>query len=168
MHSPCARSGNRIAAKEQASIPELNPAGYERAVFGATTAPPRRRTDITVTHSAVLAAFVDARQAPLRISQGEQAEFDHTTGQSALRPSDVLTAPAWRRGQLVVDNAPLAFVVEELNRNFAGRIVIVGRELSQRGVSGTLSVSDTQASLDYLEQALRLKVNKPGPLVVVR
>lgn len=126
------------------------------------------RTDITVTHSAVLATFVDARQAPLRISQGEQAEFDHTTGQSALRPSDVLTALAWRRGQLVVDNAPLAFVVEELNRNFAGRIVIVGRELSQRGVSGTLSVSDTQASLDYLEQALRLKVNKLGPLVVVR
>ncbi|HEV7326698.1 MAG TPA: FecR family protein [Bosea sp. (in: a-proteobacteria)] len=126
------------------------------------------RTDVTVTHSAVLAAFADTRQAPLRVSQGEQAELDHTTGQGVLRSSDAVTALAWRRGQLVVDNAPLAFVVEEMNRHFAGRIVIASRELSRRRVSGTLLVADTQASLGYLEQALRLTVNKLGPLVIVR
>lgn len=126
------------------------------------------RTDVTVTHSAVLAAFADARQAPLRVSQGEQVQLDHATRQGALRPSDALTALAWRRGQLVVDNAPLAFVVEEMNRHFAGRIVIASGDLSRRRVSGTLMVSDTQASLDYLEQALRLTVNKLGPLVIVR
>ena len=42
MHSPCARSRNKIAAKERASIPELSPAGYERAVFGATITLPAR------------------------------------------------------------------------------------------------------------------------------
>lgn len=126
------------------------------------------RTDVTVTHSAVLAAFADGRRAPLRISQGEQAELDHSTGQGVVRSSDAVTALAWRRGQLVVDNAPLAFVVEEMNRHFAGRIIIASRALSQRRVSGTLLVSDTQASLDYLERALRLTVNKLGPFVVVR
>lgn len=75
---------------------------------------------------------------------------------------------AWRRGQLVLDNAPLSYVVSEMNRLFAGRIVIAGIGLSDRRISGTMTVSNTDAALDFLQRALGVTVNRIGPLIVVR
>lgn len=125
-------------------------------------------TDVTVTHNAVLIAFESADQAPLRVKQGEQAVYQRNTGAREIRPSDGVTALAWRRGQLVVDNAPLSHVVEEMNRNFSGRIVIANGELARRRVSGTLAISDTNAVLVYLEHALRVTTNRIGPLIIIR
>ncbi|SEF53441.1 FecR family protein [Bosea lathyri] len=125
-------------------------------------------TDVTVTHNAVQIAFEGAEQAPLRVTRGEQAVYDHSTGTKEIRPSDGVTALAWQRGQLVVDNAPLSHVVEEMNRHFPGRIVIANGELARRRVSGTLMISDTNAVLVYLEYALRVTTNRIGPLIVIR
>lgn len=126
------------------------------------------RTDVTVTQNAVLVEFGSPDQAPERVEQGEQMAYDHTTRARELRPADGLEALAWRRGQLVIDNASLSRVVEELNRHFPGRIMIASGGLSQRRVSGTLAISDTNVALAYLEQALQVKVTRIGPLVVIR
>jgi transmembrane sensor len=125
-------------------------------------------TDVTVTHSAVLIEFEGKQQASLRVQQGERAAYDHATGTSELRPSDASTELAWRRGQLVVDNVPLSRVVEEMNRHFSGRIVIANGELARRRVSGTLTIADTNAVLEHLERALRIKANRIGPLIIIR
>lgn len=125
-------------------------------------------TDVTVTHNAVLIAFESEGRAPLRVQQGEQAVYERAVGTKDVRPSDGLTALAWRRGQLVVDNAPLSYVVEEMNRHFSGRIVVASGELARRRVSGTLAIADTTAVLSHLEQALRVTTNRIGPLIVIR
>lgn len=125
-------------------------------------------TDVTVTHNAVLIALEGADQAPLRVTQGERAIYQRGTGTRQIGPSDGLTALAWRRGQLVVDNAPLSHVVEEMNRHFSGRIVIANGELARRRVSGTLAIADTNAILIHLEQALRVTTNRIGPLIIIR
>lgn len=128
----------------------------------------RDETDVTVTHNAVLVEFADAGHSSMRLREGEQAGYDHVTHTSTIGPADAGLVLAWRRGQLVVDNAPLSYVVEEMGRHFAGRIVIAGDELARRRVSGTMTVSDTDAALAFLEQALDVRVGRIGPLIVIR
>lgn len=125
-------------------------------------------TDVTVTHSAVQVDIADAENTSIRISEGEQAIYDPATRASAVRQADGMMAVAWRRGQLVVDNAPLSYVVEEMRRHFYGRIVIATSELAQRRVSGTMAVANTDAALAFLEQALGIRTNHVGPLIVIR
>lgn len=99
----------------------------------------------------------------MRVSEGEQAVGDRA-GASRVTP-DAALALALRRGQLVVDNAPLS---REMNRHFAGRIVIAGIGLADRRISGTMTVWNTDAALDFLQRALGVTVNQIGPLIVVR
>jgi len=126
------------------------------------------QTDVTVTHNAVMVEFADDGHDSLRLQEGEQADYDHATHARAVSTTDRVLALAWRRGQLVVDNAPLSYVVEEMSRHFSGRIVIAGNELARRRVSGTMTVSDTDAALAFLKQALGVRINRIGPVIVIR
>lgn len=128
----------------------------------------RQDTDVTVTESTVLLEPADSEKEGVRVTEGQQGTLSRSSGQTNVREIDGLVALAWRRGQLAVDNAPLSLVVEEMNRHFAGRIVLMGDEVSRRRVSGTIAVSDTVAALSFIEQALRVKVSRVGPLIVIR
>ncbi|MEO9338385.1 FecR family protein [Mesorhizobium sp. SB112] len=125
-------------------------------------------TDVTVTENSVLVVSNDAPHSPVRVTQGEQATYDRSSGKTAVQPIDSLVALAWQRGQIAVENAPLSYVVEEMNRHFPGRIVIVGTTLAQRRVSGTIAIADTDAALAFIKQALAVKATRIGPLIVIR
>jgi len=125
-------------------------------------------TDIVVTQHAVRIDFADDQHPPLRVSEGERAVVDKRTGQSQVTPSDTSLALGWTRGQLVLDNTPLSEVVAEMNRHFSGKIVVLSQDLAQRRVSGTMTISDTQAALKYVERALGVATNRIGPLIVIR
>ncbi|WP_411033069.1 hypothetical protein [Shinella sp. BYT-45] len=45
---------------------------------------------------------------------------------------------------------------------------MAGEELSRRRVSGTIAISDTRAALSFIEHALRVRVTRLGPLIVIR
>jgi len=124
-------------------------------------------TDVTVTHNAVLIAFADPNIPPARVSEGEVAAYAHGSGVNKVAPGDVSAALAWTRGQLVLDNQSLSFVVEEINRHFPGRIMLASSALAERRVSGTIAVADTNAALTFLEQALGVSTSRIGPLIVV-
>lgn len=125
-------------------------------------------TDVTVTQNAVLVEFADGGHDPLRVEEGERAAYDHATHTHMVGAADAMLALAWRRGQLVLDNAPLSYVVEEMSRHFSGRIVVATDELARRRVSGTMAVSDTDAALAFLERALGVRANRVGPVIVIR
>lgn len=124
--------------------------------------------DVTVTHNAVLITDEGGAPAPLRLEQGERAVSARPGESRQVQRSDAATALAWRRGQLVVDDAPLSRVVEEMNRHFYGRIVIADGRLAQRRVSGTLAIADTDAALLHLQRALQVTTTRIGPLIVIR
>lgn len=125
-------------------------------------------TEVTVTENAVLVELNDTNPSSLRVSQGEQATYDRDSGKTDIQPFDGAVALAWQRGQIAVENAPLAYVIEEMSRHFPGRIVVAGQALAQRRVSGTITVSDTGAALSFIRQALGVKVTRIGPLIVIR
>lgn len=126
------------------------------------------QTDVTVTQHAVEIDIDDGKNTSLRLTEGEQVTYDLQARSSAVKDTDSMLAVAWRRGQLVLDNAPLSYVVEEMRKRFAGRILIVGDDLARRRVSGTMTITDTDAALAFLEQTLGIRTNRVGPLILIR
>ncbi|WP_248304667.1 FecR domain-containing protein [Breoghania sp. L-A4] len=125
-------------------------------------------TEITVAHNAVLVEIDDPKHTQLRLNEAERVGYSSADNLSEVTAKDAATALAWRRGPLVLDNAPLSYVIEEIERHFGGQVVIAGRRLSDRRTSGTIATSDTFAALAFLEHALDLTVTKIGPLVLLR
>lgn len=125
-------------------------------------------TEVTVTENAVLVEPDNNRSSSQRVRQGEQATYDRIKGETNIKPVDSLVALAWKRGQIAVDSAPLSYVVEEMNRHFSGRIVVAGKSLAARRVSGTIAIADTDAALAFVIQALGVKMTRLGPLIVIR
>ncbi|MEM9629843.1 MAG: FecR family protein [Pseudomonadota bacterium] len=125
-------------------------------------------TDVTVTHNAVLVEFEDPQISPVRLQEGERISYDVNGRLSEVTKADANAVLAWQSGLLVLDNAPLSYVIEELERRFYGRIVVANEDLANRKISGTISISDTYAALAYIEQALNLNATTIGPLVIIR
>ncbi|MEO9902113.1 FecR family protein [Nisaea sp.] len=127
----------------------------------------KKATSIAVLHNAVMLETPSDPGLRIRLDEGElvsQSASGRFGGISKVDPASVL---AWRRGQLVVDNADLAQVAEEIERRFYGHVLFADRSLGDRKVSGTLVVSETDAALNFLEQALGVKSIKAGPLIVL-
>lgn len=125
-------------------------------------------TEVTVTENAVQIEFDEQHARSVRVTQGEQAVFDYAKEETVVSPVDGLVALAWKRGRIAVDNAPLSYVVEEMNRHFYGRIVVAGSALANRRVSGTIKVADTDNALAFVTMALGVKATRLGPLIVIR
>ncbi len=127
-----------------------------------------RTTEVTVTEHAVSVTSDTLAQPAVGVSEGHQAVYDRDGKVQDVRPADTHAVLAWRRGQLVVDNAPVAQVVTEIGRHFAGRIIISTSALAARRVSGTFTVTDTDAALALLRESLGVSVIRLGPLIVLR
>jgi transmembrane sensor len=89
------------------------------------------------------------------LAPGEQVGYGASIGLDRVGPAPV-NADAWRRGQLIVENRPLAEVVAELDRYHHGRIRIIGDDVAQLAVNGVFPISDTRASVDSLRNSLGL------------
>ncbi|MCB1394172.1 FecR family protein [Nitrobacter sp.] len=126
-------------------------------------------TEVTVTEHAVsVTSHRPAAEPAVRVNEGQQAIYDRDGKVKDVRQADTHTVLAWRRGQLVVDNALLADVVTEIGRHFAGRIIISNSDLAARRVSGTFTVTDTDAALALLRESLGVSVIRMGPLILLR
>jgi len=75
---------------------------------------------------------------------------------------------AWRQGWLVVDDQPLAEVVQEINRYRPGRIVITGTALQARRVQARIPLRDLDAFIDLVRNAYGARVvTMPGGVVLL-
>jgi len=124
--------------------------------------------DIVVTEHAVEVTSAGPSASAVRVEAGQEVACCTDGKVGTVRPVDTAAALAWRRGQLVVDNARLEDVVTEIRRHYSGRIVITSDDIAQRRVSGTFTVSDPDAALELLSQSLGLTITRLGPLVLIR
>ncbi|WP_367068219.1 FecR domain-containing protein [Oryzisolibacter sp. LB2S] len=119
-------------------------------------------TRVTVTQSAVAARPPGCTAAPDDDCAGERIV---QTGQTALLHGGRVDLPkpappepdAWKDGLLVVENQPLADVVEQLARYRPGRLAVDPRVASLR-VTGTLPLRDTDQALLALTAAVPVEV----------
>ncbi|MFD1331978.1 FecR family protein [Methylopila musalis] len=122
-------------------------------------------TDVAVAQHSVLVEFDTPRPA-IRLSEGEQIAYAPSSGELTKSPGAKL-ATSWRNGRLVVENRPLSFVIEELNRKFPGHVVIGRPSLEERRVTGVIGMSDKNAALSFVAKALGVRVMRFGPISVL-
>lgn len=121
-------------------------------------------------HVVVASGSVDIRgpAGQETVHAGEQASIASDGSQVVVGPADVDVATAWTRGRLVFVNQPLRDVVDELNRYYDGRIVILGRAAADRRVSGVFKTAEPLAAVHAIEQNLGLRTSRlVGGLVVL-
>jgi transmembrane sensor len=83
-----------------------------------------------------------------------------------LRP-DLGAALAWRGGAIVFFREPLGRVVERLERQAAGRIVIARDGLRALRVSGAFPAGDRDGALQAVADTLGVRVVRAGPWLTV-
>jgi len=92
------------------------------------------RLSVTCTDGRV---DVEYQQGLVQLDAGKRVDFSRATGLGLASPVDANTATAWQHGLLIVQDRPLATVVEEVNRYRPGRIIITDATLGRRLMSGT-------------------------------
>ncbi|WP_395942820.1 FecR family protein [Brevundimonas sp.] len=92
-------------------------------------------------------SLIAERDGATRIRVEQGCRLDLSAASVAPRTVDVETARAWRSGQIVLENTPLADAVTALNR-YARKPIVVGPALADFRVSG---VYRTGAPLDFAE-----------------
>ncbi|MGO4152586.1 FecR family protein [Cupriavidus sp. YAF13] len=97
----------------------------------------------------------------------QQAIYDDRVVSSVVgaEPQEV---SAWRTGEMVFRNTPLAEVVEEINRYRPGRVVLVNNAVRAHLVSGRFLITSLDAVLWQIERTYKLEATSlPGGLLVL-
>jgi len=115
---------------------------------------------------------VTVERGRVSVSRGANDDVEVPAGQQVwatrqqlgpVAPIEPDTALAWRRGLIILDRAPLARVVEELEKMQPGRLLIRDESLRQLTLSGVFRADDPDAVLEALHSALGLKtLSIPG------
>lgn len=69
---------------------------------------------------------------------------------------DPKTVSAWRQGMLVFNQAPLADVLDEINRYRSGRVVLMNDAVRNKPVSGRFSTASLDLALWQLQESFQL------------
>ncbi|WP_236841751.1 FecR family protein [Bosea sp. PAMC 26642] len=121
-------------------------------------------TAVTVERGRV---SVTSTSAAVEVAAGQQvwAQGGHVGPATAVEPE---TALAWRRGLIVLDQAPLSKVVDELARMQPGRVFIRDAGLRQLRLSGVFRADDPEAVIEAMQSALGLRILRlPGVATLI-
>ena len=105
---------------------------------------------------------------PRRVEAGWVAEFDVSSDElTAFRPESMDRYRDWRSGLLSFSYEPLSQVVQELNRYSRKKILIEDASVMDLSVVTAIRVTDIDAALHGLEQALPIKVTRYYDRIVI-
>ncbi|MFT4173100.1 MAG: FecR domain-containing protein [Rhodocyclaceae bacterium] len=98
---------------------------------------------------------------------GQQTVYDrHAIG--GVARIDAERVAAWRKGELVFTDMPLARVLAEIDRYRPGRIVLMNDAAGGRPVTGIFQIASLDLALAQLQHAFHLDARSlPGGLVVL-
>ncbi|WP_339545672.1 FecR family protein [Pseudomonas sp. RA_35y_Pfl2_P32] len=100
---------------------------------------------------------------------GADQQVAYSAGHArALQAIDAQAQLAWRQGWLNYYKVPLGEVVQDLQRYYPGRIVLLNDELGARRISGSFPSQDPQAVLASLQGLLGFEQNRLGSLIILR
>lgn len=125
-----------------------------------------RGAQVTVEEGKVAVSAQPTVPAQLITAAQRLAYRDGQLG--TVQAVDPAQAFAWRDGRLSLRRQPLAEVLEQLRRDYPGRIVLLNEALGQRPVSGDFAAQDPLTVLTALQGVLGFDVQRlPGGLLVI-
>jgi transmembrane sensor len=113
------------------------------------------------------AVEVERAGARMTLRAREQASYsDRGIGPATM--IDPAVVMAWQQGMLVFRDEPLAQVIDEVNRYWAGRIILLDPNLGRRRVTARIELARIVEVISYVQSALGAKVRTlPGGVVLL-
>lgn len=113
------------------------------------------------------AVRVDHPAGTRMLKARQQAVYD-AHALSGLANVDPASMSAWRRGELVFDEARLSDVIAEINRYRSGRVVLMRRSAQDSRISGRFLIASLDSVFAQLQQMFELRIRTlPGGLVLL-
>jgi len=112
--------------------------------------------DVALARGSVQVASDD--KAPIALTPGDRIHLTRPSYSVDRSRMAISSMGSWRRGRLVIEDAPLAEGIDQLRRYYPGTIVLTSSKLGQRRVTGVFDADDP-------EEALRLMVRQHGATV---
>ncbi|KZN44445.1 FecR family protein [Pseudoalteromonas luteoviolacea] len=97
-----------------------------------------------------------------KLQAGEVIFADNSRGLSQVTPIDPTLIDDWQQGQLIYQDAPLGHIVAQLNRYYAGQIIVVGDNVEQLRVTASFSTQDIPSVIQDLAAMLSLEYTQSG------
>src|SRR5262249_35822046 len=125
------------------------------------------QTIVTVEEGVVALQSRKSPDAALKLTAGQQGFVEGVAAQA--QPSfNPLSTSAWRRGQVVFRQTPLAKAIDEVNRYRSAPIILMSKDVRALPVSGTFDLNDTDGIVKTIERELHLDVTwLPGGAVLL-
>jgi len=121
------------------------------------------QSELSMLQSTVAAQSADRSQS-LEVSKGGRAWVRHDALGRLPDIDPASLEQAWQRHQLVVEQVPLAQVLEALGRQRRGHLQFDAAALAGLNVSAVLPLDDTDRALQLLAQALPIRLQQYTPL----
>ncbi|MGE8548260.1 FecR family protein [Alcaligenes sp. Marseille-Q7550] len=112
-------------------------------------------------------ALVDYSGQRQTLEAGQQVVYGR---RSLSQPQAVpqQQAPSWRQGRLVFDNVPLSDVVRELNRYWAGRLILTDESLGGSRVTAQFTLDRLDEAPERIRNAYGVELTRlPGGIVLL-
>jgi transmembrane sensor len=135
--------------------------------LGTTFVVRRDPSALAVTLLAGKVAVTPSPGAPsLVLAPGERVAFDARHAPRIDRPQ-LERALAWRRGQVILDDTPLADAVAEMNRYSALRLVVERPETAALLVNGLFQAGDSKSFAEAIALTYGLEVVNQGDALLL-
>lgn len=173
LHDANARRLELISGEAAISVSQQQPATLTVAAGGgavhATDAQFNLRCEggrsvVTCHRGRVAIAYAGTS---VTVAEGKQASYSDgiVNAPAIVDPAVVM---AWRDGQLVFRQTPLADVVSEVNRYRNGRIILANEALGRRPVEARIAIDRVDDLIALVKEAYGAKVTSlPGAIVVL-
>lgn len=125
---------------------------------------------VRVSHTPLSATDADPGADPAGWSEtlaaGQVVQVDASGAVARGRTPPALIA-AWRNGQLIAEDQPIDAVIDRLRRYYPGAILVAGRGLADRTVTGVYTLADPVEALRGIARAHGARVRQITPWLVV-
>ncbi len=121
---------------------------------------------VTVLDGVVEVSAREGGRITERLPAGRMVETEQGR-LSPAQPVNLASASAWLQGLLIVDEVPLAQVIEEVRRYHPGAIFFWNQQIGQQRVTGTYNLEDPSNILFHLSKTFPLQSISLGDRVVI-
>ncbi|MEI8573400.1 FecR family protein [Methylomonas sp. LW13] len=137
-------------------------AGDARARVTGTAFSVGRRSEnvaVTVAEGRVETSTESHPEQITALTPGESAHY-RGARLSAKHTADIARELAWRQGQMVFVQAPLAEVVAQINRYRPGRLIVTDPQLENRPITAVFNIDKLDDAVSALEQTFGIRARR--------
>ena len=125
----------------------------------------KNRSCVNVFEDAVEVRPIDGLGDKVVVNAGEEVKFTSMLFQQKML-FDMSAADAWTKGFIIVDNMPLAKVIDELSRYRHG-VVRCDPAIADLEISGAFPITDVDAALLSIAKTLSIRIESFTPFLVM-